>query len=599
MPSRAELEIGMSRRMEANELSVDARDRVLLGRLKELEEQRREQFPSFRTDFGVTFRNADLGRLAAPWYTSDGIMHVTDVLQSKGALKINLKNSYKVTVDGMPQNVYRIGATETNVNGDMSEKDWIRDPALIGKAKFELWKQDPVRYAEEGKDARKIIMSTMHKMSSPAQLARFDAIIASDDPEFKANYKNHPYIVIEPHQDDPKRLDADKPIDWRMKQDAWQMAGITALDALDAGLIKIDELKAGNKQFLASMAPFLGSINFTEAESSGSWEEQMARRTSVIAVETALLYRVSQLSDREEFGFLRGEKEQGDHNQMVDRLVNQGLTTLGQRLPFESPNYPQNDPRYRTADAALFYLLDYGIPQLLAGNSIKIKANNDQPMTVEAIEGMILEQLERLHDPESNGMLRYGADGDRMKDTYLSVNFNTDGIQDQIVDMKKRLKEDAGDGPIDLNKKAEWRQEIVPEGRPAAWLHPNAQVSSWAAKRYLETSNERYLTIMTNYLNRALASVTGEGEYNAILGADKKHHINDVDAFRITEAWTTIRAEDGDEFLVASPHSPLNWGVGEYSRMLGLARLALLRYENKFAAAHDETEIFVAEQTAA
>jgi hypothetical protein len=177
-----------------------------------------------------------------------------------------------------------------------------------------------------------------------------------------------------------------------------------------------------------------------------------------------------------------------------------------------------------------------------------------------------------------------------MPDAYLGKNFTTDTVQLGVNAVKAQVVEEAHGGQIDTNRKAVLRRTVVPEGSPAAWTHPNFQVSSWAAKRYLETGNEFYRTTSLHYLDRGLANITGPHDFHALWNG-KSHDVVQAKQYQIPEAVTTVE-KDGQTFQIPSPHVPLGWGVGELTKALGLATETAKKHEETVANAFGVREIY-------
>lgn len=582
-------------------------DRQLIS---EIQIHNAAQGPLPETSWGMTFWNPMLAEMAREQYTSVDLANIGQTLQENGALDLHIVPGNGVVVDLQSQEVLIVSATPAETFGDMSSKVWVRDQGRAGKSRFEKWLykralgMDRESYVQDGREAHDILMSTMHLMSTQPQLDRFSAIIEDEYKDDKEraktrDYRNFPQIAMEMADG---KLGSDLPTNWRHPQDAWQMLGITLLDAMDNELINPDELLEGNKQFFASMMPFLAAIDFTKFESSGPWEERRAVMTSVIGVETRLLHKIRQHADKPGFEFLAEgfEHFRGDlpadlqdksFDDALDIMIRRGLTTIGQQLPFESPGYPKDSIKYREADASLLNLLDYDIPALLAEYETPIKCGGNHAMGERAIEDLLLEQVDTLHDNVTNGDRRYGIPGEkRGRDTYLGPGYNMNERL-QLINgedgLKERLDQAANGGPVDLDMKAELREEIVPDGEAAAWVIPPAQKGAWAARKLLNLliadnateslsiqDIQRYDRIARNELNNTLANVTGYDEVQPMLNGNGFCEVKPVTPFRIPECrWRIVPGGDIND-IVASPNTPLNWPVGLTAEMIEIYTLA-------------------------
>jgi hypothetical protein len=243
----------------------------------------------------------------------------------------------------------------------------------------------------------------------------------------------------------------------------------------------VSELSDAHKKFLGSIIPLLASAGFPTYENSGSWEEVTANRTSVMAIETALLSKIKTLTEKDSsFDFFKEGYGRDSFHETLDIMIDNGLHEIGRRLPHESPDYDPNSVKHREADAALAYVLMYDLPNLLSDAQVPIA-------------------------------------------------------------IKRKVKKDAEHTgrEVDLDEKQNLRGKFTPQGRPAAWTHPLGQLSSWAAKRSLQEADpkdaEHYSSLSSDFLNQVLSTVTGEDQWHATLNEDGEYHVRKVPAFKLPE----------------------------------------------------------------
>ncbi len=513
---------------------------------------------------GIRFANQAVARLVEAGGSPKHLRAVETLLKERGALDLPVIEAGSVRVDGEARRVSIVAATDiaadpTVRHGEMSTMFYLRDHVQCASAMMELFLTDPVRYAKEGDIGRELIHSALHLISTPAQLARFAAVVRRGD----TGQDEWPHISL--WFDD---LEAEKPNAWRNKQDSFQMLAFLVLDALDRGFIGTDELLSAHREFLRFVVPFLRAVGFPRYESSGSWEEIAARRTSVMAVETALLHRIRVLTDNGKLGFLADGE---DFTTRVGTMVDAGLREIGRRIPFESPDYELDSIRYRRADATLVYLLMYGLPELLAEARVPI-GEPARPMTAREVETVVLDALLPLADPVTGGFIRYA------EDSYQRVNFHTHEVQATVRAIKEDIRADAEarGGDVDLDRKQVMRGRLTPRGREAAWTHPLGQLAAWAARRSLHTRSSdpeqarNYREFAVRHLNSMLATVTGEDQWHAVLREDDGYHVREVPPYRVPECYVTYRDDQGNELIVPSPHTPLNWSTAMLRTALGL-----------------------------
>ena len=473
-------------------------------------------------------------------------------LEQKGALSIPTMHQGSVVVGGVEHSLVFVAATDIDPNhshhGEMSTMLYLRDHVQAARTMMELYLCDSARYKKEGETGRQLLLSALHLMSTPRQLERFTGVASRG---LAAGQGDWPHISFWFND-----LQAERPNGWRNKQDSFQMLAHLTLDAIDRGFIATDQLLDAHKRFLESIVPLLRSVGFPNYESSGSWEENCARRTSVMAIETALLIKMQDAASRyDACAFLADE--------MLDRMIADGLKEVGRRLPFESPDYPSDSIKYRRADATLAYVLLYDLPAELARRKVPI-GKDGRLMNATEIETLILDELASLDDPMTGGMVRYRGD------SYQGVNFHTNTAQWVVRAIKQKVSR-ATDEP-DLDEKQRLRRMLMPSGREAAWLHPLGQLSAWAAHRSLETTggaSDRYRNLGITYLDRTLGLLTGSDMWCTAIGDDGAYHLVRVPAAKLPECYVTYRYE-GEELIIPSPHTPLNWAAACAKEAIGL-----------------------------
>lgn len=530
---------------------------------------------------GFNFYNQAIAERAQPGYTPDTITALEDTLTELETTHIPTLQRI-VTVDGVLEPVKIMTATtvgEQNANhGDMSTIWYLRDQVQAASALLNLARRNPARYQKDEELGKELLVSTLHALSTPAQLARFEDTITLGE---KAGQADWPHISLRFND-----LDGVGPNGWRNKQDSFQMLAYEVLDAIDAGQLDVADLADGHKRFLGSVVPLLASVGYPRYESSGSWEELEAHRTSVLAVETALMHKMqTMLANGTQLDFLeQGYQDavarmpadmQNGFRETLDTMTQAGLHELGQRIPYESPEYTDDSldhrVKFREADAALSYVLMYGIPQLLADNKVPIKLMDDKAMSAEAIEDLILTQLSTLEDPVTGGIIRYEDD------SYQRTDFHTNAVQLVIRAIKKLVHHEAGNGEIDLVKKQDLRNRLTPAGRPAAWIHPLGQRASWAAERSLDEMQagntakaDFYRDLSVHYCNRALSTVSGQQQWQSVMGPEGRYILQKVTPNMVAECFVANQPPEGEVFYTLSAHNPLNWAAATVKRGVGM-----------------------------
>ncbi|HLD26108.1 MAG TPA: hypothetical protein VJC05_03645 [Candidatus Andersenbacteria bacterium] len=313
-----------------------------------------------------------------------------------------------------------------------------------------------------------------------------------------------PHIFL----DSRDNLTAEREEKWAHKQDAWQMTALITLRAFMDGLIDRRDLTAAHEQFLQAAEPFLMAAKYWENKSSGSWEEIEEVRSSTLAWETALL----------------------SHLESLDAAL--GCDALRALWPRESATRP--------ADAALIYLLQLNTAALLF-----------VPEDRAGREQEILGRLATLDDSVTGGIYRYRGD------SYQRVDFFR-------PDIAQRLTEYYGSTSGEASSAADFaaREQIVPYGRQAAWVHPVWQLSAWWGRRYLATNEVTDQLRQHEYFRRGLRLVTGDNEATVEPGEGGAAALKEITPWRLPECYITLSLK-GRDVIVPSPHTPLNWAVAE------------------------------------
>lgn len=436
---------------------------------------------------------------------------------------------------------------------------WTRDHTLIAARLLEAGSSRLMQAKQYGELGQELLLSALTIFATRHQLGRFQRVIESRDDQFIHQRENWPQIFLTIKDN----LNGVRAESWAHKQDAWQMLAYHTLRAIERGDLSREKLSANHKQFLAYVLPFLAKIQFWQEEGSGSWEELVARRSSVMAWELAAVDKIASFAKRPDGKFLiegfEAVKQQLPLEyrklgifQVAENLIAKGKEALLARLPYESPDYEKTDPRYREADAALIYLLQLGMPEFLG-----------QP----DLEEKLVAQIERLTDVRTGAIRRY------LNDSYQGKSFFRNEIAFYMAEMYGTLSSDTSDTEHWIG-----RRRVVPAGPEAGWTHFVWQMSAWAGRRYQETGEKKYWDMQQHYFRRALKLITGEGEASIDLGKKGQARVINLLAWRIPEAYLSDEGPNGEDLVFPSPHTPLNWAVGEAIHALAMMKQSLGTY---------------------
>lgn len=533
---------------------------------------------------GFLFHNASLVPYVRSTYTTNDLIALEDTLTKQKTLDLPTMTQHSAVLREGSQNLHILPATAPgSTHGDMSNMVYLRDQIQTAEILLHIANHNPKRYTTEQQMGKQLLISALHLLSTPAQLGRFATCIDNYVNKKPCTQDDWPEISLA-----FDNLDGVQPNGWRNIQDTVQMLAYATLSALESGQLKPSDLLPSHKEMLGSVIPLLASAGSPVYENSGSWEEIIAKRTSVMAIETALTSKLFDLrlgSDGRNYAFFASEYQKyrrrypaffaTDLDELLMTKTIQGLTSISAQLPFESPKYSKNSVKYRTADSTLVYILRYHIPELLVRYGIDVPAINE-PLTghdrEEQIEDLILDQLQTLIDPQGYGMFRY------RHDSYQRVNWGTDEVQEVIKNIKRFVAEDAvaRNQPIDFDVKQSLRHQLTPAGRQASWSLGQAHIALWAADRFTHYTDfaqhgrsDRYLTICTKNLNAVLSLITGDDQFTSATDTDGSYHIVSVNAWRLPECYVTYQI-DQQQTIVPSAHTPLYWSVALLKGTIGL-----------------------------
>ncbi|HSX05061.1 MAG TPA: hypothetical protein VLF69_01155 [Candidatus Saccharimonadales bacterium] len=537
---------------------------------------------TYSKSVGEWYPNKEIGERVQATYTAQEMRQLEAFLRAKGTLTVPLLWRTIRLADGTEQEIPLVTATDPETHhGEMSAYWWVRDHVKYTRSLMERWLHDPANYGEEERKlAKALLFGALHLLTTPRQQERSDGMIRDGEDISQVDCLN---IVL-----DLNDLGAEQTLFWRHRQDALAMLTDLSFDALTRRFITPDELAPAHKQLLGNIVPILHRMGFPEnEENSGSWEEgAVRRRTSVTAIETAMLYQLYTLMQSDlgpQLGFLRtgfdahmNPDGKADFIGTVSRMTQEGLRVVGRQLPFESPEEDPNSIWYREADATLTYVLLYDLPRLLAEHQIPI-GKEQRIMTERQIEDLVLNEIFKLYDPETGGIRRYAGD------PYQRVNF----LLPSIIKRNNRMKQAFArwaritGRPIDLAEKQRRRDALVPKGPEAAWAHTMAEVADWSVHRALRAQRANSWDEADHYLdgsiwctNQVLRMVTGEGEVCVALNEKGDSVVRKVKPFSIPESRNYYRDKRG-EFPAPAAHHPLYWGVGATACAINLQCVAL------------------------
>jgi hypothetical protein len=519
-----------------DESKLRAWDRALLAEFE-------QQYP--RSKRRVRWQNPQLESLVrARGVGRKAFKALEKTLEAKGAFDMMFEKQRWVDSDGKRYVHTLVRASSTEM-WPMGAQYWLRDNVVIGAR---LLSNQSAKRRAVGKQ---LLLSGLHFISSCAQLKRFEMMVRSRSVAFRRSPDNWPHIFTSVSDN----LSTQRQESWSHKQDAWQMLAWHVLEALEAKQIRLSELTAKHRAFLGLIVPFLAKVSFWRCENSGSWEEIPAVKSSVRAWEHRLVVRLAELGEQRQFSFLNraflryraqlgARFKENTLQEAVAQLDRECTKAMLSDLPSESPGYESHDPRYRAADAALLYLLQLDYPEFLAKRAAKSQR------WARSLEAALLREVGRLQDDRSGGIARYAGD------TYQRSGFFRNLT---VARLRALYGAPAGDASRNFAK----RDEVVPQGRAAAWTHFVWQLASWAGTRFLATRSLRYKRLHERFFVAGLRLISGDSYTFDADASSGRTKVVAIPAWRMPEAYISDTNARGEELVFPSPHTPLNWSIAE------------------------------------
>ena len=398
---------------------------------------------------------------------------------------------------------------------------WVRDSVW---AYFGLNEYEPTR-----DEAKRVLQGLLEYFGTPAQLKRLDAIIQRPQTAYeKDGAMNVLHIRFDgrsPSFNDVQVGGRDQI--WNHKQnDAVALVALATGQALLSREWASQDVPDSAWPFLLRLPTYWDALKFESQEDAGAWEEIERVNTSSIALVTSSLeiwQTVFQVPYwREVFQVeadqaeLKTDKEVL-FNGKLESLIERGYSRIRKQVPFESPDYPKSDVKYREADAALLNLV---FPCQLRKLAIE-----DKRAVLATVEQLVRER----------GVLRY------FQDAYQSGNFwlaGSTGETDSRTD--DHSTQDAF---------SERASRLIPDTE-AEWFF-DSWMSQCYGILYRTSGDEKDYHRQVAHFNRALCQITGAGD----VGADG----NPVPELSLPESYNTLVEKNGDRYYAPSPITPLNW----------------------------------------
>lgn len=425
------------------------------------------------------------------------------------------KGSFHITLNKH----HFLQAAERGMDYDSSNYDaiWVRD-SIWGYFYFKAFDQNR---------AYQLIYQLFLYYQSETQIKRFKDIIKN--PQKKNDLMAVPHIRF--NAKDPCFLDVQvngKDQIWNHKQnDAHGLFLIALFDAFNCHILKFNEFKDNTIQLIELFFGFFETIDYTNYEDSGSWEEIERVNTSSIGLVAQSAYLWKTFAKKNNIQFKAN----------LNHLYLKGLEKVKCQLTQggESPGYPKTSLKYRTSDIALLHLL---APYPLEGLNF-----NESKLIFEIIKPLI----------KSHGVIRY------INDSYQAANFWLNIYQ------KENLTDDTSSEHAFSN-----RNQNMLKNTEAQWFFDSLialALINFYNKFPQQLEKETIKKQSAYHIKRALSQLTQNSFTIAADGTMIKEN-------QLPESINTVILNNKTYFL-PSPITPLNWAKASLS-------LALKNFSDSF-----------------
>lgn len=350
--------------------------------------------------------------------------------------------------------------------------------------------------------------------------------------------------------------------EWGHKQnDALAEFGQALLDAYDRNHLKAEVLEPLKTSLLLLPVYFL-RVQYWAMWDVGAWEEKMALRTSSVGLVTGFLERFE-------------DQYYGAVNGLYTQFKSEPLWGSVTRLELKSAL----DLANHVLEKQLSLSARQGVSEALLGDAYATRKEDTailhllwHPLRRLTLEQQlyIVNSMRILERP--SGYIRYEKDWFLYGAAEASKNADRLGLSRSIAIPKgdeefkvahsEELKEIAK-RHVDQShhKDMDSVTELGGEGLEAQWTLPDAYLTHFYARVYMESGNRAFLEKALYHGRRMFGMVTSKEAIDS--------EGNKVEAFRIPEAYVPIRViKDGRLEITyrVSPNSPLNWAVAETLR---------------------------------
>lgn len=401
---------------------------------------------------------------------------------------------------------------------------WVRDS---------IWGYYALLAQDQVETAKNVLLGQCDYFASAAQKQRINIIchnpeLINDPQNGQMNAVHIRFNADSSTFDDVQ--ENGKPQSWNHKQnDALGLFLDALLTGVKNGTIVASDITSVRMDAVVGLVEYLYKVKFWLMEDSGAWEEAQRLNTSSVGIVVSAIESLTAIpaentwfwnsfnTEATTLGYT--DLDTNNRTETLNKMKDYGYKLIHTQIKLggESPNYPTNDKRYRTADAALLNLI---YPAKLSQ--------------------LTIEEKEKVFHIVSTLMTDWGIKR-YQNDNYQSGNF-----------WFNQIKTDTDSSSI-----AKRDQDFI-EGSEASWFF-----DSWMAHDAIllasedATNQDFYNSLATMYFNRSLAFITGNGLH----GDGTPCH-----ASSLPESYNVI-VDAKNWWRVPSPIDPLNWAKSSFVLM--------------------------------
>lgn len=328
-----------------------------------------------------------------------------------------------------------------------------------------------------------------------------------------------------------------------LQHDALAISFFSIFQAIDAGLISFEELKATEADVLFLIPSYFVAIQAWKQKDSGAWEEWRAKRSSSVGLVLQCLETASSFFENPTYSS-RFPEYFPELEQMQKSLREAKLSLEGQFGQGEAP-FENSSPEKRGPDAALSHLLWY------RSNYFDLEKRS-----------LIYSHLKKIK--REAGIPRYETDIYMQEFFYFQERGNTEEVPSRFLKTPKKLTR-SDLWSLYNPRQPEKSFKIFSENTEPQWCIHDSILSKACAEDYLRTGDSKFKGGFLIHFLRSLGQLTRENAM-ASDGSPKP-------AFQMPEAYIPFFDHQEKRWIyLPSKNTPLYWAAAELRILLHFIR---------------------------